>query len=52
VTVLAPSDGALSAFFNVWVYNGLMVFACVVAGSHAYLVRHERAAWAVIAAPR
>ena len=50
VTVLAPEDGELSAFFNVWVYNALMVFACVVAGSHAYLVRRERAAWSVITA--
>lgn len=50
VTVLAPQDGGLSAFFNVWVYNALMVLACVVAGSHAYLVRRERAAWTVISA--
>lgn len=40
VTVLARQDGGLEAFFNVWVYDGLMVFACVVAGSHAYYVRH------------
>jgi diguanylate cyclase (GGDEF)-like protein len=46
VTVGAPADGELSAFFNVWVYNGLLVLACVVAGSRAALVRHERAAWA------
>src|SRR5206468_10132501 len=25
-----------------------MVFACVIAGSHAYLVQRERAAWTVI----
>jgi diguanylate cyclase (GGDEF)-like protein len=50
VTVLAPQDGALASVFNTWVYNGLMLFACVVAGSHAYLVRRERAAWAVITA--
>ncbi len=50
VTVLAPSTGELSAFFDVWVYNALMLFACVVAGSHAYLVRRERTAWAVITA--
>jgi diguanylate cyclase (GGDEF)-like protein len=50
VTVLAPPGGALELFFNVWVYDGLMVFACIVAGSHAYLVRHERAAWIVITA--
>ena len=33
---------------NTWVYDGLMVFACVIAGSHAYLVARERAAWTVI----
>ena len=38
VTLAAPQDSSLSAFFNVWVYNGLMVLACVIAGSHAYLV--------------
>jgi diguanylate cyclase (GGDEF)-like protein len=48
VTVFAPHDGSLSGFFNVWVYDGLMVFACIVAGSHAYLVARERAAWIVI----
>lgn len=48
VTLLAPQGGALEAFFNTWVYNGLMVLACVIAGSHAHLVRRERAAWTVI----
>ncbi len=48
VIVLAPSGGELEAFFNVWVYDGLMVLACIVAGSHAYLVAEERAAWVVI----
>jgi diguanylate cyclase (GGDEF)-like protein len=48
VTVLAPQDGELAAFFNVWVYNGLMVLACVIAGSHAYLVERERAAWTTV----
>ena len=48
VTVLAPQDGELASFFNVWVYNGLMVFACVIAGSHAYLVERERAAWTIV----
>ena len=36
--------------FNTWVYDGLMVLACVIAGSHAYLVARERAAWTVITA--
>ena len=48
VTLIAPQNGDLSAFFNVWVYDGLMVFACVVAGSHAYLVARERVAWTVV----
>src|SRR3990172_538680 len=48
VTLAAAQDGELSAFFNTWVYDGLMVFACVVAGSHAYLIARERAAWIAI----
>jgi diguanylate cyclase (GGDEF)-like protein len=47
-TVLAPPDARFSTFFNNWVYDGLMVLACIVVGSHAYLVRKERAAWTVI----
>jgi diguanylate cyclase (GGDEF)-like protein len=48
VTVFAQPDGTVQAFFNLWVYDGLMVLACVIAGSHAYLVKKERAAWTVI----
>ena len=48
VTLFAPQDGPLSALFNVWVYDGLMVLACVIVGSHAYLVQRERVAWTVI----
>ena len=47
-TLLAPADDRFFTFFNTWVYDGLMVFACVIAGSHAYLVARERAAWTVI----
>ena len=47
-TVTAPDDSRFSGFFNVWAYNGLMVFACVIAGSHVYLVKRERAAWTAI----
>jgi two-component system cell cycle response regulator len=50
VTIAGPQNGALAAFFNVWVYNALMVLACVVVGSHAYLVERERTAWWVITA--
>ena len=49
VTVLAPEHSSLGHFFDVWVYDGLMVLACVIAGSHAYLVTKERVAWTVIA---
>jgi diguanylate cyclase (GGDEF)-like protein len=49
-TLLAPIDDAYFTFFNTWVYDGLMVLACVVAGSHAYLVARERVAWTVITA--
>jgi two-component system, cell cycle response regulator len=48
VTLLAAPGSELETAFNVWVYDGLMVFACIVAGSHAYIVRHERVAWAVV----
>jgi two-component system, cell cycle response regulator len=47
-TLLAPPDDAYFTFFNTWVYDGLMVFACVIAGSHAYLVQQDRGAWTVI----
>ncbi len=49
-TLLAPPDDAYFSLFNIWVYDGLMVLACVIAGSHAYLVAKERAAWSVITA--
>src|SRR5262245_28974035 len=48
VTLFAPAGGELESFFNVWVYDGLMVFATVIVGSHAYLVKRERAAWTVV----
>jgi diguanylate cyclase (GGDEF)-like protein len=48
-TLLAPPEDAYFTLFNTWVYNGLMVLACVIAASHAYLVERERAAWTVIA---
>ena len=45
VTLLAQPESGLASFFNVWVYNGLMVLACVVIGSRVVLVAEERAAW-------
>jgi len=50
VTVLTGPGSSLDSFANTWMYDGLMVFACVIAGSHAYLVEQERAAWTVITA--
>ena len=47
-TVLVPSDDRFFTLFNTWVYDGLMVLACVIAGSYAYLVARDRAAWIVI----
>jgi diguanylate cyclase (GGDEF)-like protein len=47
-TLLAPPDDGFSSFFNTWVYDGLMVLACVIVGSHVYLEKRERAAWTVI----
>ena len=47
-TLFAPADGRFFTFFNTWVYDGLMVLACVIVGSHAYLVARDRVAWTVI----
>ncbi|MGH3137517.1 MAG: bifunctional diguanylate cyclase/phosphohydrolase [Gaiellaceae bacterium] len=47
-TLFAPESSRFSGFFNIWFYNGLMVLACVIAGSHIYLVKRERAAWTAI----
>ena len=49
VTLFAPQDGDLSAFFNTWVYDGLMVLACRHHGlARATWSPRERAAWTVI----
>ena len=45
VTLLARPESGISSLFNVWVYNGLMVLACVVIGTRVVLVAEERAAW-------
>ena len=47
-TLFAPADDRFFTLFNTWVYDGLMVLACIIAGSHAYLVARDRAAWTVI----
>ncbi|MGH3136801.1 MAG: hypothetical protein ACRDPV_09960, partial [Gaiellaceae bacterium] len=43
-----PDASSLFGFFDTWVYNGLIVVACVTAGSYVYLVKQERAAWTAI----
>ena len=50
VTVLGRPGSGLEAFFNMWVYCGLMVLACVVVGSRAILVPRERPAWVAFTA--
>jgi len=47
-TLAAPENARFSGFFNTWVYIGLMVLACAIAGSYVYLVKRERAAWVAI----
>ena len=50
VTLAAPAGGGLESFFNVWVYLGLIAFACVITGSRAVLVARERPAWVAFTA--
>jgi diguanylate cyclase (GGDEF)-like protein len=45
----APGDEAFG-FFDPWLYDLLMVFACVVVGSRAYLVERDRTAWTAFTA--
>src|SRR4029450_2227582 len=49
ITLFAPQNGELSTFANTWIYDGPMVFPCVIAGSPAYPVQQDRGAWTVIA---
>ncbi len=48
VTVGAPQESEISAFFNVYVYNALMLLATAIAGYRAFSVERERAAWIAI----
>jgi diguanylate cyclase (GGDEF)-like protein len=50
ITVGSWSGSGVESFFNVWVYNALMVLACVVVASRALLVAHERHAWVAFTA--
>jgi two-component system, cell cycle response regulator len=49
-TVAATPGSGTEDFFNHWVYNALMVLACVVVGARAYLDPRERAAWTAFTA--
>jgi diguanylate cyclase (GGDEF)-like protein len=49
-TLVTEPGSALSGFLGTWVYNALMVFACVVVGSRAYLVERDRPAWVAFTA--
>jgi diguanylate cyclase (GGDEF)-like protein len=50
VIAFAQPGSGLETFFDTWIYIALMVFACVVVGSHAYLLKEERVAWTVVTA--
>ncbi|HXG77353.1 MAG TPA: GGDEF domain-containing protein, partial [Gaiellaceae bacterium] len=50
MTVAGPQDGALASFFNVWVYNGLMLLAVAIAAARTLAVREDRAAWTAFTA--
>jgi two-component system cell cycle response regulator len=45
VTVAARPGSGLEMFFNVWIYNALMVLACAIVISRALFVSSERPAW-------
>jgi hypothetical protein len=50
VIVTVPAQGPLEGFFDVWVYNALMVSATFIVGARAYLEPRERAAWTAFTA--
>jgi two-component system, cell cycle response regulator len=49
-TLASGPGGPLEDFLNHWLYVGLMLLACVVVGSRAYLEPRERPAWAAFTA--
>jgi two-component system cell cycle response regulator len=48
VTVGAPQESEISAFFNVYAYNGLILLATAIVGYRVFAVERERAAWVAI----
>jgi two-component system, cell cycle response regulator len=50
VTVTVSQEERLAVVFNSWIYCGLMLFACVIAGSRAIAVERDRVAWIAITA--
>jgi two-component system, cell cycle response regulator len=50
VTIAVPHDSWGSTLANTWLYNALVLLACVVAGSRAVLVARDRAAWVAFTA--
>jgi two-component system, cell cycle response regulator len=49
-TFTSQPGGPVEDLLNHWVYNGLMLFACVVVGARAYLDPRERPAWTAFTA--
>jgi len=48
VMLNAEPESGLNSFFSLWVYQGLVVFAVVIAGSRAIAVTRDRVAWTVV----
>jgi len=48
IMLAADPESGLNSFFSLWVYQGLVVFAVVIAGSRAIAVTRDRVAWTVV----
>lgn len=48
VLLAAPPGSALTEFFGLWVYLGLILLAVFVSGWRAYATARDRAAWVVL----
>jgi two-component system cell cycle response regulator len=49
VLLLTHPGDRVNSFFNLWVYQGLIVLSVLIAASRAVLVRRGRLPWAIIA---